>query len=293
MSLSKSKSTKPSTKQIKSQSTKLTKSPVKPLVKSPAKPLVKAQAKPQAKPQGKPQAKLSSAPRSKSGRRPSLSSTLHAFHASITEDLSMATVPKIPTFDPQAISAAQAALAGAPASGDAPGVDKIRELLFGNQMQDYDKRFSLLDDRFQQKLRDLEAESARSLGSVEASFKKQLESIAGQVRQEHDLRAEADKELGRGLREQIQGLEKRLGQVSDQLASLERDFTERLGRESQSLRDEGRKRNEDTRATIERMFSELSNVKTDRNLLAGLFVEIARCLNQDPKSGKGTGSERG
>ena len=29
------------------------------------------------------------------------------------------------------------------------------------------------------------------------------------------------------------------------------------------------------------MFSELSNVKTDRNLLAGLFVEIARCLNQD------------
>ena len=72
----------------------------------------------------------------------------------------MATVPKIPTFDPQAITAAQAALAGAPASADAPGVDKIRELLFGNQMQDYDKRFSLLDDRFQQKLRDIEAESA-------------------------------------------------------------------------------------------------------------------------------------
>jgi len=38
------------------------------------------------------------------------------------------------------------------------------------------------------------------------------------------------------------------------------------------------------------MFAELSSVKTDRNLLAGLFVEVARCLNQDigPKSvGKG------
>ena len=202
----------------------------------------------------------------------------------------MATGNKIPTFDPQAITAAQAALAGAPAN-DAPGVDKIRELLFGNQMQDYDKRFALLDDRFQQKLRDIEAESTRSLGSMESSIKKQLESIAGQVRQEQDLRAEADKELGRGLREQIQALEKRLGQVSDQLATHERDFTERLGHESQSLRDEGRKRNEDMRATIERMFSELSNVKTDRNLLAGLFVEIARCLNQDntQKSGKGSG----
>jgi hypothetical protein len=36
------------------------------------------------------------------------------------------------------------------------------------------------------------------------------------------------------------------------------------------------------------MFAELSNVKTDRNLLAGLFVEVAKCLNQDAAStGKG------
>jgi hypothetical protein len=43
---------------------------------------------------------------------------------------------------------------------------------------------------------------------------------------------------------------------------------------------------------MEGMFSELSNVKTDRNLLAGLFVEVARCLNQDmtPNS---SGSNRG
>jgi len=183
-----------------------------------------------------------------------------------------------PTIDPQAI---KAALDNAPPSTDAPGVDKIRELLFGNQMQDYDRRFSLLEERFQQKLRDLESASVRSLGTVESSIKKQMESIASQLRQEQDLRAEADKELGRGLREHIQGLEKRVGQLSDQLAGLEREFTERLGHETQSLRDEIRKRNEDTRATIERMFSELSNVKTDRNLLAGLFVEIARCLNQD------------
>lgn len=194
----------------------------------------------------------------------------------------MATTSTPPTIDPQAaIKAAQEALESAPANTDAPGVDKIRELLFGNQMQDYDRRFSLLEDRFQQKLRDLEAETARSLASVESSLKKQMESIAGQVRQEQDLRGEADKELGRSLREQIQGLEKRVGQLSDQVAGLEREFTERLGHETQALRDEIRRRNEDARATIERMFSELSNVKTDRNLLAGLFVEIARCLNQD------------
>jgi hypothetical protein len=205
----------------------------------------------------------------------------------------MATNPQVPVIDPQqAITAAHAALAGTPALPDAPGVDKIRELLFGNQMQDYDRRFGVLEERFQQRLRDVEGESSRALGSLESSIKKQLESIAGQVRQEQELRAEAVKELGQGLRELIQGFEKRLGQVTDRLASVEREFTERIGHESQALRDEGRRRNEDTRATIERMFQELSSVKTDRNLLAGLFVEIARCLNQDtvPKGGKANGA---
>ena len=182
----------------------------------------------------------------------------------------MAAKPELaPAITAQTLKAAQEALHNAPSTGDAPGVDKIRELLFGNQMQDYDRRFAVMEQRFLQKVRDLEAESARALQSMESSVKKQLESIAGQVRQEQDLRAEADKELGRGLREQIQGLEKHLSKVADQLASVDRDFAERLGHESQTLREDIRRWNEDTRATIERMFSELSNVKTDRNLLAG------------------------
>ena len=166
-------------------------------------------------------------------------------------------------------------------AADVPGVDKIRELLFGNQMQDYDRRFSVMEDRFLQKLRDVESESARSLGSIEASMKKQMESMAAQFRNDKDVLAEADKALDRGLREQISALEKRIGQAADHLGRLEREFMERLERASQELREETKRRSEDTHATIERMFSELSNVKTDRNLLAGLFVEIARCLNQD------------
>ena len=58
-------------------------------------------------------------------------------------------------------------------------------------------------------------------------------------------------------------------------------MSDRLTQEAQSLRDEIKRRNEDLQHTIEKMFSELSNVKTDRNLLAGLFVEVARCLNQE------------
>ena len=185
-----------------------------------------------------------------------------------------------------AVPAGNGALPGA----DNVSVEKIRDLLFGNQMQDYDRRFSNLEERFLQRLKDVEAEAARGLGAFELNAKKQIDSVAGQLREEKDRRAEAEKEIERNVRDQTQALEKRLRQMADQLAQLEREVTDRITQESQALREEIKRKNEDTRQAIERMFAELSSVKTDRNLLAGLFVEVAKALNQDA-GGKGGGAD--
>lgn len=181
---------------------------------------------------------------------------------------------------------------GPPSPGEMVGVDKIRELLFGNQMQDYDRRFSKLEERFLQRFKDVESETTRNLGAFETNAKKHVDSLASQLREEKDLRADADKDIERSLRDQTQGLEKRLRTMSDQLAQLERDLGDRLSHETQALHDEIKRKSGDLQQMLEKMFAELSNVKTDRNLLAGLFVEVAKCLNQDaaPKMGpKGAG----
>jgi type I site-specific restriction endonuclease len=165
--------------------------------------------------------------------------------------------------------------------GEVVGVDKIRDLLFGSQMQDYDRRFSMLEERFLQRFREIEAETARKLSSLELNAKQQVESLVAQLREEKDLRTDADKEIERTQREHNDVFEKRLRSTSEQLNKLERDQADRLAQEVQSLREEIKRRSEEIQRTIEKMFAELSNVKTDRNLLAGLFVEIARCLSQD------------
>ena len=164
---------------------------------------------------------------------------------------------------------------------DAVGVDKIRDLLFGNQMQDSDRRFAKLEERFLQRFKDIEVETSRNLSAFESNAKKQVESLANQLREEKDARADSDKEMERTLREQNQALEKRLRTVADQLNQLERDTADRLTQEAHALREEIKRRSEDLQHTIEKVFSELSGVKTDRNLLAGLFVEVAKALNQD------------
>jgi hypothetical protein len=182
---------------------------------------------------------------------------------------------------------------GGSAGPEAVSVDKIRDLLFGNQMQDYDRRFANLEERFLQRFKDIESETSRNLGAFESNAKKQVDSLAAQLRDEKDQRADADKEIERLLREQNQGLEKRIRALSDQLNQFDRDMSDRLTREAQALREEIKQKNTDGRQMIEKMFAELSNVKTDRTLLASLFVEVAKCLNQDlaSKGGKGGGAE--
>jgi len=167
------------------------------------------------------------------------------------------------------------------ALAEAPSVDKIRDLLFGNQMQDYDQRFAKLETRLLERLKDIESEAARNLGAFESNTKKQVDSLAGQLRDEKEQRADGDKEIERMLREQNQALEKRIRVLSDQVSALDREMSDRLTRETQSLHEEIKQKNADMRQALENMFAELSNVKTDRTLLASLFVEVAKCLNQD------------
>jgi chromosome segregation ATPase len=176
------------------------------------------------------------------------------------------------------------------------GVDKIRNLLFGSQMQDYDRRFSKLEERFLEHLKDIESETARNLTAFESNAKKQVDSLAGQLREEKDTRADADKEIDRALREQNQALEKRIRSISDQLSQLERDMADRLTQETHALREEIKRKSGDIQHTIEKIFAELSNDKTDRSLLSSLFVEVAKCLNQDAglkSAGAGAEPSRG
>jgi hypothetical protein len=108
------------------------------------------------------------------------------------------------TSAPRASEAAALVQVGGNLGGADPegvSVDKIRDLLFGNQMQDYDRRFANLEERFLQRFKEIESETSRNLGAFESNAKKQVDSLAAQLREEKDQRADADKEIEHLLRE--------------------------------------------------------------------------------------------
>ena len=83
----------------------------------------------------------------------------------------------VPSSGPHALETAVVSLGGNVGGADpeSVSVDKIRDLLFGNQMQDYDRRFANLEERFLQRFKDIESETSRNLGAFESNAKKQVE----------------------------------------------------------------------------------------------------------------------
>ena len=168
------------------------------------------------------------------------------------------------------------------AAGAAGGnLDKVRDLLFGGQMRDYDRKFARLEERLAKETADLREEVRRRLSALEAYMKGEVESQSDRLRAEQEGRSAGDKELGRELRDSAQHFDQKLSQLDDLVARNQRDLRQQLHVQHQELVDDIRQRVEDVLGRLAHEAQELRSDKTDRKALAALLTEMAMRLNGD------------
>jgi hypothetical protein len=160
-------------------------------------------------------------------------------------------------------------------------LEKIREILFGGQMQEFQRRCDQLEERLVNLAADLRADLKKSLDSLENSFRGELESWNSRFTTERDERSEAVRGLAQGVHELGQSSEKRLSQLEEQAAQSQRELRQQLLDQSRSLSEEIRQRYAEHSAVLERAIGELRADKTDRSALAALFTELAMRLNSE------------
>lgn len=174
-------------------------------------------------------------------------------------------------------------------------VERIREIIFGPKMRDYEQRFEAVTrdlGRLQQELDHL----SEQLTAKDTAQGKNLQGLRQELRQTgSDLRKELKAEIGRvgaQLTEQnaaqaanLQTLRQELHQADDDLLSqvktdleelvaqmAEQDATQKtnLG----NLRQELRKADADLREELRQIAQRLTDDKTDRSTLGELFIEL-------------------
>lgn len=173
------------------------------------------------------------------------------------------------------------------AEASGASVEKIRDILFGSQIKNYESRFSRMEDALARETAEIKDTMRRRLDSLEAFFKSETESLAARLKTERDEREEVLNNISRELKASSALLSKKILDLDNKAAQDRSAARQELMAESRKLLDEIRQRNDSLSTLLETRVQELRNSKTDRSALAALFVELAVRLKDESDNGKG------
>jgi hypothetical protein len=169
---------------------------------------------------------------------------------------------------------------------DLPGVgnlNRVRDILFGAEMREYEKKFVRLEERLLKVSIELKDETRKSLDSLETYVKRELEALVERFKTEQNERTSATEDLTRELRETGKSLEKKIYQVDDQATRNHRDLRQQLLDQAKGLTDEMRQKSTEFSAKLDQAVYELRAAKIDRYTLASLLTEVALQLSSEAK----------
>ncbi|MDM8551132.1 hypothetical protein QUF72_13695 [Desulfobacterales bacterium HSG2] len=189
-------------------------------------------------------------------------------------------------------------------------IDKIRDIIFGNQMQDYEKRFSRVEERLFKEMSASKTKTRKDFDSLEQIINKEVESmkdrmtveqtdrseslrnierqleeinrsLRDQVKVEQATRSESLKKVERQLRDLTRSVEKRIDNLEEQIERNSQNANRQTLEQSQTLRGEIRQKYEEISSSIDRMVQELRISKVDRSSLSDFFNEMAMRITNE------------
>lgn len=160
-------------------------------------------------------------------------------------------------------------------------IDKIREIIFGGQMRDYEARFAQMERDFGERLQRQHEEFAARLEHLERSLTSAIgelrEALAAETRRRDGERDQAERTLAereRALNEQIQSAASASADEAGDLRAL-------LERNSAELNDALLTLSERLDRALAQASSELEDAKVSRDDLAVLLSDVARRLRRE------------
>lgn len=168
--------------------------------------------------------------------------------------------------------------------GDALGsgnLEKVRDILFGTQMREVERRFVRLEERLLKETRDLKDDIKRRLDILEAHANTETETLASHIRQEHNERIEGNVRLTRELADTAAAYERRSAALDEQIAKGQREIRQQMLEQQQRSSDDLREKIDEVLAALARDAQELRTDKIDRLALASLLKEMAMRLTDE------------
>lgn len=165
----------------------------------------------------------------------------------------------------------------------AGNIDKIRDIIFGSNMREYEQRFARLEEALKKESSDLRETTRRHLEALEGFVHRELAALEARLNAERDERSESHSRLAADLSTSSASIVRKIGDLENHEAQAKREIRNDLLQQSKELTDAIRNKGEELVALLERRAQELQHGKADRTALAGLFNEVALRLTDQFK----------
>ncbi|HUK90793.1 MAG TPA: hypothetical protein VLZ81_10365 [Blastocatellia bacterium] len=164
---------------------------------------------------------------------------------------------------------------------EAANVDKIREILFGGQMRDYERQFTRMEEQFARLGEALREETKKRFDALEEYIHAEIDTLKQRLNTEKTDRASAFNDLERELRDSKKAHDERSAKIEDTMAEATGKLNARLLEQAKKLAEEIEEKHRALSSLLDQEVRALETGKTDRKALADLFTEFAMRLRDE------------
>jgi hypothetical protein len=154
-------------------------------------------------------------------------------------------------------------------------IDQLRDIIFGGQMREYERRFVRMEERIAKELADAREEVRDRCMTLEGYVRDELESITIELRTSQQSRTAEERRLSESIVDAAKAAEERIATLSDLVGKQHRELRAQLLEQTKTITDDLQRRHADLLALVERDAAELRDGKADRTALSALFMEVA------------------
>ena len=157
-------------------------------------------------------------------------------------------------------------------------VDKIRDILFGRQMVDYDGRFARLEEKLTREAAALRDEVRARIDTLDGYVRQETETLARKIETEKRERIDAVGDITREVRSDREQFARRVDDIGAGTEEDVRNVRQQLLDEASRIRESLQAKAEDLVRSLDQHVDTLQDQKADRRALAEMLADVAARL---------------
>lgn len=158
-------------------------------------------------------------------------------------------------------------------------LDKIRDILFGEQARSHDRRFAQLEQHLVREAADLRSDLKRRFDELETYIKKEVTAVMERLTHEQDTRSHAVTKLAQELNALTSTLTDTARQLDEKAMEGHTRLQQQLVKRTDELATNVQSRHTEITVALGRAVQDLQAAKADRAALAAILLDASKRLS--------------